>query len=111
MPKLIVNFDRKEYLTPSLLGQELNLSLSELAEGSNVVIALEFLLSPEFFETDILGSSWIGDSLEIVSLEETEVFCENSGRNRYEVAEDEYEDITNEVTEAINKVEHGRIQQ
>lgn len=98
MTKFIVNHDRKEYLNPILLG---NLSLFELAIGSNLVLALEFLLSPEFFETDILGSSWIGDSLEIVSSKSTDVFCESSGRNRFEVAEDEYEDITAEVIEAI----------
>ena len=104
MSKFIVNFDRKEYLNPILLGQELNLSLSELAEGSNVVLALEFLLSPEFFDTDILASTWIGDKLEIVSSNENDIFCSDSGRNRYEVVEDEFEDITIEVIEAIKKV-------
>jgi len=102
MSGLIVNLDRQEYLDLSQLGCYNSESFTEISQNSYVAVALEFLLSPEFFEVDILGSSWVGDRLEIFIVRYNEVFCPYSGRNRYEVAKDEYNDITEEVMQAIS---------
>ena len=100
--QLIVNTSRQEYLSPIPYRNPLSLPL--MGQGDNhILMALAFLLDSDKSNWDIMAGSWIGDSIEIVSDEDNEG-VDISGRNQYEIALDEYNDVTEEVMEAVGRI-------
>ena len=97
--QLIVNNTRQEYLSPVKISGNDTLSLPDMGQGdSHILIALAVLLDYSLFSSDIMASSWRGDSIEIISDEDPDVL------DLFDLVEEEYEDITEEVMEAVDKL-------